>query len=116
MTRSRSDMARRGPVAQKDLKTYSVDEYPYMVAKKYGDPRYFRTFREARGMMLADLDSLKHALADVLGDQDAAREIAAARYLVEQMPDTGAVISHMVDPYTGVRYQAELVNRTKGLE
>lgn len=109
-------MARKGPVAKKDLKVYSVDEYPYLVVKKYGEPRYFRTFREAQGSMLKDLEALDHGLAKTLGDKDAEREIAACRYLVEQMPTTGAVISHMVDPYTGVKYQAELLYRKKGLE
>jgi len=109
-------MPRKGPVAQKDLKVYPVDQYPYMVVKRYDkDPKYFRSFREARESMLKDLESLDEGFAKTLGDKDAEREIAAARYLVERMSDAGGVISHVVDPYTGVRYQAELVNRTKGL-
>lgn len=106
-------MARKGPVADKDLKVFSVDQYPYMVVKKYGSPRYFRSFREARESMLADMDALEHSLVVRLQDSQAAEAIAACRYLVEQMPSDGALISQVVDPYSGVRYQAKLVNRAK---
>lgn len=109
-------MGRKGPVADKDLKVFDVDTYPFMVSKKYGTPRYFRTFREAKESMLEDLDSLNEGFAKVLGDKDAEREIAATRYLVDQLTDRGGVISNVVDPHTGVKYQAELVNRRQGLQ
>jgi hypothetical protein len=114
-------MARKGPVAQKDLKVYPVDQYPFMVTKPHGKltgaapDRFFRTFREVREALLKDIDALEYALVKRLQDAQAAEAIAAVRYLVEQMSDSGGLINQVVDPYSGIRYQVQVTNRSKGL-
>lgn len=104
-------MAKKGPVSAKDLKVYPVEDYPFVLTKKYGKPRYFRTFADARRVMVEDLKGLQYSLGDRLGDKDADRAIAAAIAEVERLPTRGGTVSSVVDPYTGIRYQATVTDR-----
>lgn len=104
-------MRSKKPIADKDLKTYPVEDYPFMLTKKYGKPRYFRTFADARQVMVDDLKGLQYSLGDRLGDKNAARAISQALRDVESLPPRGGKVSSLVDPYTGIRYQAWLVDR-----
>jgi hypothetical protein len=109
-------MTRKGPVATKDLRVHPVEDYPYMLTKKNQMPseaRYFRSFREARAQMVKDLDAIRFALVDRLNVQDAAVAIYEAKSAVDRIPDTGGSICQVVDPYTGIKYQAVLVDRRK---
>lgn len=110
-------MARsKTPIAAKDLKTYPVDEYPYLLTKPNQMPseaRYFRSFREARAAMVKDLESIRYSLVTRLNQSDAVPAIAEVKAQVDRLTDEGGAVSGVVDPYTGVKYRATLTRRTE---
>ena len=99
------------PVAEKDLKVHSVEDYPYMVVRKYGEPVYFRTFSAARAQMIKDLDRLDRELGHALGAADVTEAISATKGQVDALGAAGGHVDGLVDPYTATRYRAELVKR-----
>lgn len=98
------------PIKDKDLKVYPVDAYPYMVTKKYGEPRYYRSHKEAVAKMTTELIDLR----DTLKQYDEEGVTAAVAEVLDQvsaLPLEGGSVRGVIDPYTGVKYQADLVRR-----
>lgn len=98
------------PIKEKDLKAYAVEDYPYMVTKKYGEPHYHRSHKEAVSKMTTELIAMR----DTLKRYDEEGVTAAVGGVLDQvsaLPLEGGTVSGVVDPYTGVKYQATLVKR-----
>lgn len=106
----------KAPIAAKDLKVHTVDDYPYMLTKPNqapSDVRYFRTFRDARAAMVKDLESIHYSLVTRLNQSDAVPAIASVKAQVDLLGEDGGHVAGVVDPYTGIRYQATLTRRTE---
>lgn len=105
-------MARtKGPIAQKDLRVFPVEDYPYIVTRPHeSDPRYARSHKEALGKLRTDLDALLGQFKR-LGISDAQKAIKAALADVEKIGLGGGSVDVEVDPYTKVRYRATVTRR-----
>jgi hypothetical protein len=83
-------------------------EKPWVVAKKDWEPRRYRIRGEAVAAIHADLDALEVSLVRGLQDRDAQVAIAHLRVQVDNLPPAGGKVEGMCDPYTGMKYRAEV--------
>lgn len=107
-------MRTKAPIREKDLKTFTVEDYPYMVTKPdqkaVGGPWYYRSHKAALDAIVKDLDALSE-LYGRLNHTDSLARLAQLRDDVGELPLSGGHISAVIDTFTLVKYQATLVKR-----
>mgnify|MGYP006998148987 CR=1 FL=1 len=107
-------MRSKKPVAERDLKTYPVDVYPYLVTKPHeravGGPWHYRSHKAAVQSLVKELSELQQQFKR-LNSTDAVSRIGQLMDDVSALPLEGGRVVGVVDTVTGVRYQAELVKR-----
>lgn len=102
---------KKGPVAEKDLKTYDVEDYPYMVLFRGDDKPVYRQSHKAALTLLRDRLGKLHEQFKNLGVNDAQMLITELIDRVGELPEIGGVVEGVVDPYTRTRFSAEIVKR-----
>lgn len=102
---------KKGPVAQKDLKTYDVEDYPYMVLFRGDDKPVYRKSHDAALTLLKERLGKLHEQLKNLGVNDAQMLITELIDQVGELPKAGGKVEGLVDPYTRTRFSAELVKR-----
>lgn len=105
----------KGPVAQKDLKTYPVEDYQYMVVRPNErqagmSPRYGRNLDEAKKKVSSDLNSWSKNF-ERIGAMDSIKAVARARKALEGIPLAGGRLDFELDPVTGTRYKVDIIRR-----
>lgn len=88
----------------------SVEKRPYMVLRPHGEPIYRASFKSAQDLVRKHLDSFKERFL-ALNVQDSLAAISALEDQVDRLPQEGGVVAGVVDPYTGIKYRAEVVKR-----
>ncbi len=87
--------------------------YPFLTVKKYQDPRYFRSWKDARASIVKELTGMRDGF-EVMGWQDS---IDACNAIINEAgklwPERGAVVEGVADPSSGKRYKCELVKRDR---
>ncbi len=93
--------------------TKDAAAYPYLTVKKYQDPRYFRSWKDARAGIVKELTDLRDGF-EMMGWQDS---IDACNTIINEAgklwPERGAVVQGLADPLSGQRYSCELVKRDR---
>ena len=98
------------------MTTPTIDEKPWMVVRRHGEPVYFKTIGEARKRVLTDLEHLLDQFKR-LNARDAIEHLIDAIELVnKQFGLSGGRLDVLVDPHTNTWYRVEVVDRRKGLE
>lgn len=91
--------------------TPSVEKRPYMVVTHpHGDPVYRASFKSAQNLVLLHLNAFKATFL-ALNVQDALEAILHLEDEVHKLPSSGGKIEGVIDPYTGIKYQVEIVRR-----
>jgi hypothetical protein len=102
------------PIAEKDLKVYDVEDYPYMVTKPderaVGGPWFHRSHKKAIASLVNELVGLRE-MFERLNATDSVSRIGRLIDEVSSLPLEGGRVAGVVDTYSGVKYQAELVKR-----
>lgn len=110
-------MRTKAPIATRDLKVHTVEDYPYMIEKPNQSalppgergPWYFRSHKKALERLGKDMDVLEDIFRNI--SSDAMRNINHLRAKCEQLSAEGGTVSMVIDDVSGVRYQATLVKR-----
>lgn len=85
-------------------------EAPYAVFRPYGQPQYFKTFKQARNAIMKDLDSLRDTWLSLCAT-DAVEATSLLEQQCLQLSSNGGRVDGVTDPYTRQRYHADLVKR-----
>lgn len=99
----------RGPIAEKDLKSYSVDDYPYLFQNRHGDPVYCRSHKDALDRMRKQLQNLGEQFKNI--DAQIGLRVADAIKMVGELPLEGGTVDIEIDPLTKTRYRTVLHKR-----
>lgn len=103
-----------GPLNAKALREATpVDQLPYMLERKWGEPRTFAGIGPLRSQVMADMDGLADMAARIGTDADRDRVAALRGRLMTQLVDglTLIEVDELVDEYTQVRYKARIADR-----
>lgn len=95
------------PIKTKDLKTYPVADYPYVVEKPGSDPVYRRSHKEALGRLVTELGDLASQFKRT-NNRDGLERISQIVGEVGELPLEGGSIDRVVDAWTGIRYRVTL--------
>lgn len=88
----------------------TVEKRPYMVLTPYGWPVYRASFKSAQDLVLRHLNGFKETFL-ALNVQDSLVAISKLEDEVLTLPDSGGKVEGVVDPFSGIRYKAEIVKR-----
>lgn len=84
--------------------------HPYMTVRKYGEPRYHRSYQDALSTLSSDVKHFRDNWAR-LGITDGVRACDVALDQISHLSVMGGPVHAVIDPYTQTVYQADLVRR-----
>lgn len=103
-------------LTQKQLRLASpVDELPYEIVRRYGEPKLVRTWTDVQKVLLADLQEIKDLWSKHVHDpqNDLTVESLRARLSVATPDDLPLQVDQVVDHWTGVKYQVTVRDRRR---
>ena len=87
-----------------------ADTHPYLTQKRWGNPDYHQNLQAAQSFLIKQLEADEFSFGQ-LGDKDTLAAIQALKAQVSDIGVDGGRVAGVLDPYSGIKYQADIVLR-----